>query len=165
MDKVKEIVNKILSEIGQWIHPVPIRRVVEIVQSWWYDISLHWYNFPDEQNISWCVKNVGGKYHIILNETMSSKRQIFTFAHELGHIVMGHFNDNNTHIDTLYRDWWSYNHKQESEANNFAWMLLMPEEDIKIEYAKTWSIEMVSDKFAVSEDAVRIRLIKLNILK
>lgn len=61
------------------------------------------------------------KFHIIYNDTESSKRCRFTIAHELGHIFLGHLLINTPQYRTF-----KIQDDTESEANVFARDLLAP---------------------------------------
>ncbi len=108
-----------------------------------------------------------GNSLIGVNNSESPKRQRFTIAHELGHYFL--HPSKSAFVD--YRD----NQKnikrgiKEIQANMFAAALLMPkaflEKDYK-EISKTGLLEeedlkFLADKYQVSEDAMKIRLINL----
>jgi Zn-dependent peptidase ImmA (M78 family) len=61
------------------------------------------------------------KFHIIYNDTESSKRCRFTIAHELGHIFLGHLLINTPQYRTF-----KIQNDTESQANVFARDLLAP---------------------------------------
>lgn len=105
------------------------------------------------------------KTHIIVNTRLSKKRQTFTLAHELGHVILP------WHVGTIIDDIYSQPYKDfayfeiEQEANRFAAELLMP---------TFWVLECcenygnlanlhteIADVANVSMQAAAIRLIQL----
>jgi Zn-dependent peptidase ImmA (M78 family) len=104
-----------------------------------------------------------------INSTESVVRQRFTMAHELGHFFL-HPNQD-AFID--YRD----NKRdvirtpREQQANMFAAALLMPREGLRKDcriFAKHGmtddDLRMLAKRYQVSEDAMRFRLLNLNIM-
>ncbi len=104
-----------------------------------------------------------------INNKEPLKRQRFTIAHELGHYFL-HPNKN-AFVD--YRD----NQKniirgiKEVQANIFAAAMLMPSSFLLEDYKKISKnglleekdIKLLADKYQVSEDAMKIRLINLHL--
>ena len=127
---------------------------------------------------------------IIYNGNHSKDIQAFTFAHELGHYFLKHFDDSDDETICLSRDLGGLddddeNKPKEVEANFFAACLLLPSKWVKIEFIKFMdSINrsgiMFVDKqecnlidykkcidhfrlhFLASETAIRYRLIGMN---
>lgn len=122
--------------------------------------------------------------HIIIgvNTRTSRKRQRFTIAHELGHVVM---HQNPLIVDHSVRMDWRDDvsslgtEKQEIEANAFGASLLMPQQMVIArakEYSsralrsamgKSWREQLISElarEFDVSTEAMGFRLINLGIL-
>lgn len=107
---------------------------------------------------------VPGKFpRIIVNDTLPPKRQLFTKAHELGHIIIP------WHLGTIVDDIYSQDYKDfiyselEQEANRFAAELLMPTDwvneqilKLKDNYAKLH--KTIAERSGVSDYAVAIRL-------
>lgn len=102
----------------------------------------------------------GGGPAIVVNtwDRISVERQIFTAAHELGHLVL-HLRD--YEVDKEEED-----KAQEQEANLFASHFLMPEETFRKEWEETYGISMVTRvlkvkrMFRVSYRTVLFRLSK-----
>jgi len=89
------------------------------------------------------------------------ERQRFTVAHELGHFMCGHLNENKTMFRDGNKEYSKDNYDpQEYEANNYAAELLMPAE--KIEFLinnKGYNrIEDLASALIVSYTAMSIRL-------
>jgi Zn-dependent peptidase ImmA (M78 family) len=109
-------------------------------------------------------KDAGKNFTIKLPLHTSPKRDMFTIAHELGHLFL--------HFYYGTKRWWDsedYFYFQDSmltrngtgtmeqEANYFAACLLMPEEEFKSVYAECGTIQGVADHFGVSKQAATIR--------
>ncbi|HIB1507727.1 TPA: ImmA/IrrE family metallo-endopeptidase [Salmonella enterica subsp. enterica serovar Muenchen] len=103
---------------------------------------------------------------IILNKNDSNVRKRFTCAHELGHYVKR--TDNGQPLEYQFVD---YRDKLASQgtdadekfANNFAACLLMPQEETSRLHNKGYSSVMMASYFGVSDDAIRFRLMNLNL--
>ena len=98
---------------------------------------------------------------IVFNSSESMTRQRFTVAHELGHHCLMH--------GTSFRDTsYSFNRHNydphETEANNFATELLMPELAVRHESLRRTDLLLLSQAFDVSTVAMHIRLERLGIL-
>ncbi len=66
---------------------------------------------------------------IFTNSCSRLSREIFTLAHEIGHVQL-HLNDNNTFIDNTITINERSSDEKEQEANYFAACLLMPEDEV-----------------------------------
>lgn len=171
-ERLKEIINIIKDKK---LHEKSLNQIarennIEVIFADLSTIS----DFP----LSWSIWNFNGKFKIYLEEKNSVKRQKFTYAHELGHFFL-HKNllvDNNIIEDKkeekyLFRndiyDNVSAEMKQiEEEANEFAGILLMPEETVRKIVDVVWmSIPVMADYFEVSEKAMKYRLYKLWIIR
>ena len=92
---------------------------------------------------------------IYLNQNENFRRQFFTLAHEIGHIVL-HGNQENF-ID--YRlSFGGISEDKEKEANYFAAELIMPREIFIYKWsALKGNLEALSDFFGASPSAISIR--------
>lgn len=100
-----------------------------------------------------CYNRKKNKYKIFLDEGTSERcleRIIFTMAHELGHIVLGHFFPNTYDNSTCIT-----NRRLEEEANIFADELLMPTAHI---INKNMTPEQICKTYLVSESAARNKI-------
>jgi Zn-dependent peptidase ImmA (M78 family) len=123
------------------------------------------------------LRENGGRWIIGVNTATSPRRQRFTVAHELGHLLL--------HEGTLITDYSIYldkrdersslgTDKQEIEANRFAAELLMPQKLLVAELQKELRvgaadsrdalIAKLAKSFSVSVEAMSYRLVNLNII-
>ena len=114
------------------------------------------------------IEKIGDGFHIHLREGLAENRLRFSIAHELGHLFlhMGYLIDAKRWEGTEeYKDGPYYRFgfsKEESEANEFAAALLMPEDDfIEVSGAFISStkcdLSAIADHFQVSQNAVKNR--------
>ena len=92
---------------------------------------------------------------IIYNESRSETRTRFSLAHELGHIVLGHLNDERTEISRGGVDDPTY-YAMEGAANTFAGNLLAP--PILIDdflSGSRFDVERISMRFNISPTAAK----------
>jgi Zn-dependent peptidase ImmA (M78 family) len=124
----------------------------------------------DDEISGMLVLNEGQKV-VIVNQNQSPQRQRFTAMHELGHYLL-HKRQNDYFIDTTTA--WrrsnqaGINRRQETEANEFAAALLMPESEVRrvIEeqdylFFSEDEITQLARLFKVSRPAMKVRLISL----
>jgi len=110
--------------------------------------------------------SVPSGYIIRVNKADSSRRQRFTVAHEIAHYLLHRDQiGNGISDDVLYRS--TLSDRREAQANRLAADILMPDKLIRewLSHASTLGVsgekevvEFMSDKFNVSEAAMRIRL-------
>ena len=115
------------------------------------------------------------EFSIIINKNKPKTRQNFTIAHELGHyflhkeiikseevLVDG---DNSLDNNILFRLDAAETSMVETEANNFAAALIMPESLVRKAWEDLADIEEMASVFKVSPSAMSIRLEKLGIIE
>lgn len=161
--------NLLLRRLGITAPPIPVDEIAEGVG------ALIIRNNFDGPESGFTLRD-GDRIIIGINTRTSRKRQRFSVAHEIGHVVMHPLNtllvDHSVRMD--WRDDVSSlgTNKQEIEANAFAAALLMPQEMI-IDRVKGYTSqvssreELTSDLarvFDVSTEAMGFRLINLGIL-
>ena len=116
--------------------------------------------------VSLNLKMPGKKPTVIVNNNISTKRQTFTLAHELGHVIIP------WHIGTIVDDIYNQSYKDyqysilEQEANRFAAELLMPSDWVLVKYIKLKKNlselqSLIVDKTGVSDQAGAIKMISL----
>lgn len=123
--------------------------------------------------------------HILVNSTHHVNRQRFTIAHELGHLTIHASEVDQLFVDTQIRVYQrrgesgsaAYHSEgstttpeQERQANAFAAALLMPAELLKIRVDQNMLVDehdiaVLSREFGVSEQAMYIRLQRLNLVE
>ena len=112
------------------------------------------------------IKVPGKSPKIIVNTLLPPKRQLFTIAHELGHIIIP------WHLGTIIDDIYSQGYKDyiyselEHEANRFAAELLMPKQWLMAQikkHKKSYALlhENIALKSGVSDYAAAIRLLEI----
>lgn len=95
-----------------------------------------------------------GVYLIIYNENQHKNRIRFSIAHEFGHIIMGHLNDERTEIDRGGLSDFLYYH-MEGEANTFAGNFLVPPIIVKERLGgREISVDFIRRSFEVSKTSV-----------
>lgn len=169
-DRVNEIENKaneILKDHN--LFTIPIDPVIIANR---LKIKVNNALFSDE-NLSGMISKRKGISNIYVNTNDKPFRKRFTIAHELGHQLLhlgnndGEFIDKEVdlfrNIDLSFDDKFAAEKKQEIEANRFAAALLMPQELVKKEFAKTKSLTNLAIIFNVSEPAMAYRLNQLKL--
>ncbi len=122
------------------------------------------------------IKKSGDEYHILILGSDHYYRKRFTMAHELGHFVLHKnkldslrsiFDSNQYQADGITEE-------EETEANDFAAEILMPEDKVREIFAETMrsqnnnedrTIEEMSKIFQVSKMAIKLRLYLLDLIK
>lgn len=103
------------------------------------------------------------KKQILINPDEHGNRYSFTLAHELGHILLGHWYDCTDEYDT--RD--DINNPkqgtQDYDAKEIATELLMPEKEFLAEWEKCHDIVQLAETFEVPIAETKVRLRKLEI--
>lgn len=168
--EIKETVTEILNETDLDVAPI---SVVSIANFYGFNV----YEMPMEDSISGIImaddKDIKGfntNKIVIVNSNHSARRKRFTIAHELGH----YFINNRPTKCFAHRDAGNYS-SEERDANNFASVLLMPEDEIRREvnnFRKSKSGELpdfqlinyIADAFDVSQSAAEVRLKKLSMI-
>ena len=162
IEKIENISEEILNKLN--IKNIPV-QVEEIASKLQIKISR-----APSKDFSGLLIRKDGHALIGVNDNEAPVRQRFTIAHELGHFLLHPRKD--TFVD--YRD----NKKDimrtavEKQANMFAAALLMPrtllEKDFRALIKKGFGeaeLMFLADKYQVSEDAMKFRLLNLNFLK
>ena len=107
---------------------------------------------------------------IYLNNSQFKHRQIFTLAHELGHILLGNSGitqDDHKYVSKLK----GYSRSVENFCNRFAAEFLMPFDDFREEVERTHPavstlqiINSLSRRYKVSRESVLVRMSKLEFI-
>lgn len=145
-------------------------------------VRVHYQTFEDE--VSGVLLIQDKDRHILVNKSHHPNRQRFSIAHELGHLVLHDQKGNRLFIDThlrLYQRVGAPNSaaysepgsattpQEEREANQFAAALLMPRPLLETATFERdlWDeidISTLATNFAVSEQAMAIRLQQLSVV-
>lgn len=99
---------------------------------------------------------------ICVNKNHCDARQRFTIAHEIGHYVLEHLNSDCKKYRKVDFDNNDYS-PEETQANKFAAVLLMPESMIREVWQKFSDIKILAATFGVSEGAASYRIKNLNL--
>jgi Zn-dependent peptidase ImmA (M78 family) len=161
---------ELLQNAGALQCPVPVEKVARYL-----GLRLERADLGDD--VSGVLVVQKGKGTVGFNDLQHPVRQRFTIAHEIGHFVL-HHSVRDVFIDKQYvavykRDANSSQgeYKYEVEANRFAAALLMPESLVhqvirayQFDLGDEVALKALADTFAVSAQAMSIRLAQLNIL-
>lgn len=101
------------------------------------DLVIESYSLPDKFSGAPIQRVDNGKIYIAVNKYHAKNRNLFTLAHEIGHIICG---------------------PSEWAANAFAGALLMPADQVESLRKEGRSIDYMAQYFQVSKDAVIVRL-------
>lgn len=160
--KIKDKVSILVKEIGcQDEFPVPVEKII-------IHLGYKLFEFPPSEKTN---DISGAVYHnkkaICVNKKDSIRRQFFTIAHEIGHIVL-HGEDENF-VD-YRRDLNVGSSEKELESNFFAANLLMPEDvfrkkwDEYKRYDDLIKTKLIGSYFGVSDLSASIRANYLDLL-
>ena len=166
----ERLAAKLLADYDLDEPPVPIEGIAEA-----HGALIVRNHFPGYE--SGFALREGAQWVIGVNTATSPRRQRFTIAHELGHLLL--------HDDPLITDYSVLVGKrdatsslgtdlQEIQANRFAAAILMPQKLIVVELQKELGREDVTSRdeliarlartFGVSAEAMGYRLVNLNII-
>ena len=125
-----------------------------------------------DNDVSGLMLFENGAARVAINETHHRNRQRFTLAHEIGHLLL-HAKDDRVFVDRrFFRNQWASKGelREEIEANAFAASLLMPRSFVE-RYVESGSgitdvdVFRLATRFEVSEQAMTLRLVKLNYIE
>lgn len=100
---------------------------------------------------------------ICVNKSHCDERKRFTIAHEIGHYVLDHLNSDCKRYRRVDYDNGD-NTAQESQANKFAAILLMPKDMVKEIWIKFHDIQIVAATFGVSVESASYRINNLKLV-
>lgn len=144
---------EVLRFLGVSVPPVQVERICDAL-----GIQLHAHDQGDPDVIGSLKYAESGQPVITVRAADPYRRQRFTVAHELGHLLL------HPHLTEAQRgrsifDEPQANRPQEREANRFAADLLMPPPLVEREVAKGGrSVRSLADAFMVSEQAMDFQL-------
>lgn len=148
--------------------PVKIEYVLEKLEIPFYGYGVNQeiikdYNLEELANSSdgfTFFKN--NKHYIFYNEKLSVKRQRFTLAHELGHVLCNHISSDKT-ITVTNKEPSENDNEIEQEANVFASRLLSPA--CVLHELKLFSAQQISEVCQISLQSADFRLKRLLLLE
>jgi Zn-dependent peptidase ImmA (M78 family)/DNA-binding XRE family transcriptional regulator len=149
---VREIMN-----IGP---KLPIPDMFELIEEAGIKLYLMNSTIPNLFGMSIGEKDGGPCIAVNTNNAISVERQIFTAAHELGHLLL--HRDSYTPSDKPFSE---EDNKEEKEANDFASHLLMPQDALENEWEDSLGINWidrvlkVKKYFKVSYKTVLMRIV------
>lgn len=158
----RNVARKQIIEAGIISPPISVAKIAELNKLEIFEYS----KLPD--SISALIEP--SKKIILINPSHNEVRKRFSIAHEIGHYVLGHFDDDlfeDNNKDEVEEESMRIKHSadKETEANEFAAELLMPLRLVKNEYSKGKDPKALAKIFNVSEQAMWIRLSSLRLIK
>lgn len=150
---------------AHWDGSIPV-KIVTIAR----EVGIQVYKSPNlDANTSGYCHIKDGEVRIVVNQFENVNRRRFTVAHELGHIILGHLQDE----PKLFRsdsfdvfDSPKFASSKEIEANKFAAEILMPTSAV-LKYYRAQVVkntESLASLFQVSTQAMYFRLKNLGVL-
>ena len=104
-------------------------------------------------------------YRIRVNSTDGEKRQRFTLAHELGHVLLGHVSASAPVLrDPKAKGTPVAFDAHERDANLFAASVLMPGDAVRAAIHEGLNLDRLARLFDVSRQAMQVRLVRLGIM-
>ena len=134
----------------------PIADIAHLVEEAGIKLRIHPFGFKKTFGLSIGIDDKGPAIVVNSESGISIERQIFTVAHELGHLVL--------HPRSYGLERQEENDTEEAEANLFAGNFLLPEESLKAEWeqqsGRNWikSVLHIKRKYKVSYLTVLVRL-------
>lgn len=165
-DEITEMVEELLTRFDVRRPPVPVDKIVK-------KLNLLLAPLPADDEISGAIVRKDGHVVIAVNPAHHVNRQRFTIAHELGHYFLHEGLEQ--HVDQNFRVSWRNADSSkavnwtEIQANRFAAELLMPTKFVKsdldsLDQIDKRTVALLSTKYVVSPEAMKIRLSQLGIL-
>lgn len=162
LEKIESEVEGILTRMAVKTVPIPVEDIA-------IKLNIKISRGPSK-DFSGILIRKDGSALIGVNSNEAPVRQRFTIAHEIGHFIMHPRKD--AFVD--YRN----NRKEimrtpsERHANMFAAALIMPRSLLEKDFKNIskdgfaeYELEKLAEKYQTSEDAMRFRLINLNLQK
>ena len=165
-DEITQRVEELLLRFDIRRPPVPVDKVAKRVK-------LLLAPLPADDDISGAIVRKDGHVVIAINPAHHINRQRFTIAHELGHYFLHEGLEQ--HVDQNFRVSWRNADSSkavnwtEIQANRFAAELLMPTKFMQrdldsLNQIDKRTVALLASKYAVSPEAMKIRLSQLGIL-
>lgn len=148
----------LLSKTQQFTPPTDLLKIVDYFNAGVFVVKL-----PDD--IFGCTlpaqSQSGYKFMILISSNQTDGRKIFTLAHEIAHIALGHLKLSNIHAYLSTAD----KSRMERVCDVFATELLMPKAWVKQYFYKyRGDVDKLADLFCTSKEAMRIRIEELRLI-
>ena len=164
-EKFERRATRLLRDHGAVAPPVDVESVAKAL-----GMSVNYERLDNDVSGIMLVEN--GVAKVAINEAHHRNRRRFTLAHEIGHLLL-HAKGDRVFVDRrFFRSRWSNKGalREEIEANAFAASLLMPrsfiEQYLEAEGGITdVDVFRLATRFEVSEQAMTLRLVKLNYIE
>jgi Zn-dependent peptidase ImmA (M78 family) len=175
--RAKKMAQVILKKLKKNNVPVNIEEIISQLPSTGIEqlknirCSIREQKFPAAvKDISAILLKEKGRATLAINEKDSDERKRFSIAHELGHLILHSNNDEKLTVEKQFFTRAEGVHSlEETEANEFAAELLMPEQLLREDFKNTSKndeglISSLAKKYNVSPLACTIRLKNLDLL-
>ncbi|CAJ1811129.1 hypothetical protein OPFLODJI_01649 [Aeromonas hydrophila] len=164
MDNVRALLNM------HWDRRLPVNPM-QLAQALGMQVKpMNPFNMSTQDyGISGYAAIENGQPVVAYNTAEHPNRQRFTVAHEIGHHILGHVRADAGRclrdVPSNYSA--SVNKYIESEANEFAAQLIMPEDAVRtlIERDRITTVAGLADAFSVSEAAMYYRLKNMGLIR
>jgi Zn-dependent peptidase ImmA (M78 family) len=164
-NKISKKVEELLQKFDVRRPPVPVDKLVK-------KLGILLAPLPGEDDISGAIIRKDGRVVIAVNPAHHINRQRFTIGHEMGHYFLHEGLE--THVDQNFRVAWRNAESSkavdwnEIQANRFAAEILMPTRFLlkdldSLEVIDRRTVVLLANRYAVSPDAMKIRLTQLGI--
>ncbi|MBR3722082.1 MAG: ImmA/IrrE family metallo-endopeptidase [Selenomonadaceae bacterium] len=159
-NNARRAASKLLNDKKNFSIPID---VISIASALGYKVySAKFKNNQISGGVKFLNEDAAVKGEIYVNENDSWQRQRFTIAHEIGHCVLHREKHNDGILENIDMFRNPNNHSEEEiEANEFAASILMPENEVRKQWLKWRSTEILADVFNVSLSAMSFRLFHL----
>lgn len=162
-ENAKKQAEKILSQFPIESAPIDIENITE-------KLGIEIGYAPSTKYSGMLIRKTDGKVLMGINNNESAERMRFTIAHELGHFVL--YPKDAVNIDYRSKEHISSKPKKEQLADFFAANLLMPEKFVRKDFEKAIKNRIffeqdlieLANKYHVSQEAIKYRLIYLNLI-
>lgn len=149
-------------------YPIDPIKVCKLISSASFNVKYEEKSFDGENICGLSIGNKNGAVIIVNSNIMTRSRKLFTALHEIGHVVLHIRTGKQNELKCIGEHLTvnsSTKEKVETEANQFASVILMPSRLIKEKINRndlTWDlINNLSNEFQTSLEATAIRAVNL----